>query len=59
MEGTFYLQQLVRARDTGVYLVKIVKKQKIKVVVKYLISWPEYPEATPEWKTKSELKKIV
>ena len=59
VEGTFYLQELVRARDTGVYLVKIVKKQKIKGVVKYLISWPDYPKAAPEWKTKSELKKIV
>ena len=59
VEGTFYLQELVRARDTGLYFVKIIKKQKIKGVVKYLISWPDYPEAAPEWKTKSELKKIV
>ena len=59
VEGTFYLQELVRARDTGLYLVKIVKKRKINGVVKYLISWPEYPEAGTEWKTKSELKKIV
>ena len=59
VEGTFYLQELVRAPDTGLYLVKIIKKRKIKGEKKYLISWPEYPEAGTEWKSKRELMKIV
>ena len=59
MEGTFYLQELVRARDTGVYLVKIIKKRKIKGEIQYMIFWPEYPEVGTEWKSKRELMKIA
>ena len=58
VEGTFYIQEQVRARDTGVYFVKIIKIRKINGVIKYLVSWPEYPEAGTEWKSKKELMKI-
>ena len=59
VKGTFYVQELVRERDTGVYFVKIIKKKKINGKVKYLVSWPEYPDASLEGKTKAELQKIV
>ena len=59
VEGTFYIQELVRARDTGVYFVKIIKKKKINGKLKYLVSWPDYPNASNEWKTKRELQKLV
>ena len=57
LEGRFYIHEIVRARDTGVYFVKIIKKKKMNGKFKYLISWPEYPNASNEWKTK--LQKIV
>ena len=59
VEGTFYIQELVRARNTGVYFVRIIKKKKIYGKLKYLISWPEYPNASNEWKAKAQLQKIV
>lgn len=49
IKGIFYRQELIEAKDSGKYEIKILKERTRKKVREYLVSYIFYPDSKPQW----------
>ena len=59
ISGTFYEQEIQKISESAepIYRIeKILKKQKTKTTIKYLVKWLGYPDKFNSWIDEKDLK---